>query len=618
MKRVILFLVTVISLQGISQEEKITIERVEPPFWWTNMANPGLQLLVYGQDISNTIPEIRVPGIIISDVSGTDNPNYLFIDLTITKSVEAGIFEIIFRSNSGIEITYDYELKKRDEGSAQRKGFNSSDVVYLLMPDRFSNGDPGNDNHPDMIEKVNRSNPDGRHGGDIKGISNHLNYISELGATALWMNPLVENNNPKYSYHGYAITDFYKIDPRFGTNEDYRNLVLACHEKGIKVIMDMVFNHCSIHHWFIQDMPSQDWIHQFEEYTRSNFRATTIMDPHASEYDKERMLTGWFDEHMADFDQRNQFLSRYLIQNSIWWVEFAGLDGIRVDTQPYSYKEFISEWSQNVFFEYPNFNVVGEAWLQKESFTAYFQEDSPNYDNYNSGIPSTTDFPMYFAMNGAFKEEEGWTTGLSKIYYVLAHDYLYGHPGNNLIFCDNHDLTRFYTSIQEDFSKWKMAMAALATLRGIPMIYYGTEILMTGEEHKGHGYIRQDFPGGWLADEINAFTKTGRSDLQNKAYDYLQKLMKWRKKNPAIQNGKLKQFIPENNIYVYFRYTKSACVMVIFNNSIKELKALDTGKFKECIDGYSYATNIVTNETIKYLDAITITPKSVLVLELKK
>ncbi|MEZ5084522.1 MAG: glycoside hydrolase family 13 protein [Bacteroidales bacterium] len=612
MKRFIFFLLIVLSFRGFSQEDNISIEHLEPPFWWTNMAGTGLQLMVHGNNISNANPVIREPGIIISDISRVENPNYLFIDLTITKTVVPGIFQIVFRENSGYEITYDYELKSRIAGSAERVGFSSSDAIYLLMPDRFSNGNTENDNHPKMIEKTNRTNPDGRHGGDIAGIKNHLQYISNLGATTLWINPLVENNNPEYSYHGYAITDFYKIDPRFGTNDDYRNLVSACHEKGIKVIMDMVFNHCSIYHWFIEDQPSDDWIHQFEEFTKSNFRASTIMDPHASEYDRELMLTGWFDKHMADLDQRNQFLSRYLIQNTIWWIEYAGLDGIRIDTQPYSYKEFISEWSQNVFFEYPNLNVLGEAWLQKESFTAYFQEDSPNTDGYNSGIPSVTDFPMYFALNNAFKEDDGWTTGLAKIYYVLAHDNLYGHAEKNLIFCDNHDLDRFYTSIGKDVNKWKMAMAALATLRGIPMIYYGTEILMEGEEHKGHGYIRKDFPGGWPGDVQNSFTKEGRTDAQNKAFDYLQKLLNWRKKNPAILHGKLKQFVPDDDIYVYFRYTKNACVMVIFNNSINELKALDTAKYKECIGGYSCATNVVTNETIKYLDAITITPKSVL------
>lgn len=610
--------VTLFILNSSISGQDISIERVEPPFWWANMRNPELQLLVYGNNISNTVPEITYEGIVIVDVISTENPNYLFIYLFLNEPVTPGKFDIIFRINSDEEIIYEYELKERQEGSGLREGFNTSDMVYLLMPDRFANGNPENDNHPDMLEKLNRQNPDGRHGGDIQGIADHIDYISGLGATALWINPLVENNNPEYSYHGYAITDFYSIDPRYGTNSDYRALVDKCHAAGLKVIMDMVFNHCSIHHWFIKDLPSEDWIHQFDEFTRSNFRASTIPDIHASDYDREKLLTGWFDTHMADLDQRNPMLTNYLIQNTIWWIEFAGLDGIRLDTQPYSYKEFISDWSSFIFLEYPHFNIVGESWLHKEAFTAYFQNNASNNDGYNSKIPSVTDFPMQSALTKAFTEKDGWAEGLSRIYYVLAQDHLYGQADKNLVFCDNHDLTRYFSSIEENFESWKMGMAALSTLRGIPMIYYGTEILMTGEEHKGHGYIRKDFPGGWPLDVTNAFTREGRTVLQNKAFDYLKNLLQWRKGKTAIHEGKLKHFVPENNIYVYFRYTDDDCVMVAFNNSKNELKALDTEKFKECMKEYTYAKNIVSGETLNYLDTITIAPKSVLVLELIK
>jgi glycosidase len=413
---------------------------------------------------------------------------------------------------------------EREEGASERKGFDKTDVVYLIMPDRFANGDPSNDDMPGMLEKADRNNTDGRHGGDIKGISSHLDYIADLGVSAIWMNPLLENNNPEYSYHGYAITDFYNVDARFGTNEDYVNLVKSSHEKGLKVIMDMVFNHASIYNWLIEDLPSEDWIHQFSEYTRSNFRGSTIMDPHASDYDREKFLTGWFDHHMADLNQKNKLFANYLIQNSVWWIEYSGIDGIRIDTQPYSCKEFVTEWSSRVFQEYPEFNVVGEAWQQKESITAYFQKDAPNRDGYNSGIPSVTDFPMYFAMSKAFNERDGWTEGLAQIYYVLAQDFLYAAPEENLIFCDNHDLDRIYSSLGKNFSKWEMAMATLMTMRGIPMIYYGTEILMTGNAGDGHGFIRKDFPGGWPDDKTDAFTKEGRSKQQNEAFSFLQNL----------------------------------------------------------------------------------------------
>ncbi|MCF8367859.1 MAG: glycoside hydrolase family 13 protein [Bacteroidales bacterium] len=612
-------IILIFFLQSIfSFSQKTAIERVEPPFWWTQMKNPELQLLVYGPGISNTVPEISRKGIEIMDIISTENPNYLFIYLFLHDSVEAGTFEIIFRISSSEEITYKYELKERKQGSADRKGFSTADMVYLIMPDRFANGNPANDNHPDMLEKADRSDPDGRHGGDIKGIANNLSYIKELGVTALWINPLVENNNPKYSYHGYAITDFYKIDPRYGSNTDYLNLVNKCHASGLKVIMDMVFNHCSVYHWFIQDLPDENWIHQFDEFTRSNFRASTIPDIHASEYDRNKMLTGWFDVHMADLDQRNPMLTSYLIQNTIWWIEYSGIDGIRVDTQPYSYKEFIKQWTSYIFLEYPNFNIVGESWLQKESFTAYFQKGTHNIDGYNSGIPSVTDFPMYFALNKAFNENDSWTEGLARIYYTLAQDHLYGDAYQNLIFADNHDLSRYFSAIGENYDRWKMGMAALATLRGIPMVYYGTELLVGGEEHKGHGYIRTDFPGGWSGDQVNGFTGEGLTELQKKAKLYLANLYKWRKNNKAISEGKLTHFVPENNVYVYFRHTEKECVLVAFNNSKNELKALDSEKYKECMQGYSYAKNIITGEKLNYLETLTIAPKSVLILELLK
>jgi len=610
------FLLFAFTSSLISQD--IKVEKVEPPFWWIGMENSRLQLLVYGENISLCTPEINYTGVTIVGVNKVENPNYLFIDIEILDDASPGTFDIAFKVGDRLIPPFKYELKERNGASANRFGFDRTDAIYLLMPDRFSNGDPSNDDVTDMLEKADRSNPDGRHGGDINGIVNHLDYIKSLGFTALWINPLVENNNPEYSYHGYAITDFYNIDPRYGSNPDYLNLVNECHNKDMKVIMDMVFNHCSIHHWLIQDLPGEDWIHQFPEFTRSNFRASTIMDPYASEYDKTKMLTGWFDMHMADLDQRNELLSTYLIQNTIWWIEYSGIDGIRVDTQPYSYKEFISEWSNVIFNEYPNFSIVGETWLQKEAITSYFQGDASNKDEYNSNIPYTTDFPMYYAISNAFNENDSWTDGLARFYYVLAQDFVYTHPENNLIFCDNHDLNRYFSSLNEDMDKWKMGITFLLTARGIPMVYYGTEILMTGEEHAGHGYIRQDFPGGWDGDHLDAFTTAGRSTRQNEAINYIQNLLNWRQKKDVIHMGAFKHFVPENNTYVYFRYNKDECIMVAFNNSPNEMKAIKTDRFAECMNGYNYAINVLTGESLNYLDALTLPPKSAIVLELKK
>jgi glycosidase len=594
------------------------IQKVEPPHWWTGMQHTELQLLIYGDNISSTDAIIDYPGIEIKETIRVDNLNYLFLIINIDKKTEPGIFKIIFKTDEDEDLFYDYPLKERVAGSMNRRGFSTSDVLYMLMPDRFANGDPGNDNYPGMLEKANRNNPDGRHGGDIKGISERVNYFSELGVTGLWINPLLENNNPEYSYHGYAITNFYKIDPRFGTNKSYKSLVDICHANGLKVVMDMIFNHCSIHHWMIQDLPSSNWIHEFDEFTKSNFRISSLIDPHASQYDQRKLLTGWFDHHMADLDQRNELLALYLIQNSVWWIEFANLDGIRVDTQPYAYKEFITQWSDYVFAEYPNFNVVGETWLQKEPFVAYFQKDAKNLDGYNSGIPTVTDFPMYYALSKAFVESDSWTGGIARLYYVLSQDMLYANAASNLIFCDNHDLDRIFTSLKENMDSWKMAIGALLTIRGTPTLYYGSEIAMTGKEHDGHGLIRKDFPGGWIEDERNAFNDFGRTAVEKGTFNYLQTLLKWRKTKSVIHTGKLMQFIPEDNVYVYFRYNEKDCVMVAFNNSKNELKALDTEKYRECMGPYKFAKNVVTGETVHYLDAITIPPKSVLILDLEK
>ena len=596
----------------------VSIDRVEPPFWWTGMVNPQLQLLVHGEDISSTMPEINYPGVEINEVIRTANPNFLFINMTIQSDIPPGNFEIFFKKGRTNVTVISYELKQRKIESAERKGFTKTDVVYLLMPDRFANGDTTNDFIEGMQEQTERNNPDGRHGGDIAGIIKYLDYIRDLGFTALWCNPLVENDNPFYSYHGYAITDYYKIDPRFGTNKDYVKLVNECHKRNMKVIMDMVLNHCSIYNWMMQDLPETSWLHSHDEYTRSNFRASTLTDPHASTLDKDLMLTGWFDSHMADLDQRNILLANYLIQNSIWWIEFSGIDGIRLDTQPYSYKKFVSQWGTAILNEYPRFNIVGEAWLQQESITSYFQKDANNSDGYNSNIPSVTDFPLYYAINRAFNEKDGWTEGLAGLYNVLAQDFLYPAPENNLIFCDNHDLTRFYTGIGMNLKKWKMGMAFLLTTRGIPAIYYGTEILMTGEESKGHGEIRKDFPGGWKGDPINAFTSTGRTKEQNDALGYLRTLLRWRMNNKAVTQGRLIHFVPENEIYVYFRIINDECVMVAMNNSLNEVKALKTDRFVECMKGYKYGKNVITGQTVQYIDVLTLPPKSALVLELKK
>lgn len=591
--------------------------RVEPPFWWAGMHYNKLQLLVHGNDIARAEVQLDYPGITIQGITRVENPNYLFIDLILDPDVRPGIFPINFRLNNKHIYTYQYQLKQRNQESASRKGFDQSDVLYLLMPDRFANGDPLNDNHVEMSEKVNRFNPSGRHGGDIQGILEHLDYFKDLGITTLWINPLLENNHPEYSYHGYAITDFYRIDPRFGTNADYVALVDAAHRKGLKIVMDMILNHCGINHWFIRDLPMPGWIHQFPEYTRSNFRAETLTDPHASLADQNRMLQGWFDRHMPDLDQRNPYLRNYLIQNSIWWIEFAGLDGIRLDTQPYPYAGMTAEWTTRIMDEYPNFNIVGEAWLQRESMTAHFQKPYADCAGFSIGMPVVTDFPLQGALSRAFSEPEGWSEGMARIYMVLAQDFVYDNPYNTLIFLDNHDLNRYFNTIGNDMQAMKMALTFLLTTRGIPQLYYGTELLMDGQEHLGHGEIRKDFPGGWAADTVNAFVAAGRSNAQNEIYNHLKNLLHWRGNARAVHYGKLLHFLPEDGVYTYFRILNDEVVMVMINNNT-EPKNVSINRFSEVIGGYNQAREVITGQPVMWSDHIVIPARTASVFEMVK
>lgn len=618
LRRIRIYLVFTLFILSTAIYSQISSLRIEPPFWWAGMKDPSLQLLVYGTGVAEANVIVGKPGITLVQVRRADHPDYLFIDLEIQADALPGKYALVFEYQREILATVDYELRARAEGSAERVGFGREDVIYLIMPDRFSDGDTTNNNMDGMLERSDPSNPDGRHGGDLEGIRQKIGYLADLGVTAIWLNPVLENNMPAYSYHGYAITDFYRVDPRLGTNESYRELVKESHEKGLKVIMDMVFNHCGSNHWWMKDMPMGNWIHQFPGFTRSNYRAETVKDPYASDYDQTRMMTGWFDRTMPDLDQRNAILANYLIQNSLWWIEYAGLDGIRMDTYPYSYKDFMAKWMERVLLEYPGFSVVGETWQQKEVHTAYWQDESPISGDYRSHLDYVTDFPMHYALRDAFMQEEGWTTGLNRLYYVLAQDFIYADPFNNVIFPDNHDLDRFYTSVGEDFNKFKMAMAILLTTRGIPMIYYGTELLMTGEEHKGHGFIREDFPlGRWRSAAGGQQSAVGHLDSrQLMAKEYLQSLLNWRKNADVIHYGKLKQFIPENGIYVYFRYTAEDAVMVVINKN-QGPEELSPGRFQEVLKDYSSGRDVVSGEVFKLDSKMNIPAETALILELK-
>ena len=595
-----------------AQNERLN--RIEPPNWWTGMKDNSLQLLVHGENIGQTMPEFKNGEIKIVDVHRLKNNNYLFIDLEIGSNVKPGTYNLQFIENGKITAEYDYNLSEKSD---KKRGFSAADLIYLVMPDRFANGNPKNDSHPDMIEKADRTNPNGRHGGDLQGIINHLDYLKDLGMTALWLNPFFENNMDDYSYHGYAITDFYNTDARFGDNDLYKKLVDESHNKGMKVIMDVVVNHCGINHWWMKDLPSEDWINSHKKF-QTNYRGSVIADPHASKYDRNKFSSGWFVETMPDLNQNNKFLAKYLIQNMIWWIEFSGIDGLRMDTQPYAEKDFVARYAQRIREEYPDFTILGETWLQKVALTAYFQENSPVSQGYNSHIPTNTDFPLYYAIKDGLNQEDGWTSGLAQIYYVLARDFLYNDPFQNVIFIDNHDLDRFYSSVDEDMRKYKMGLGILLTMRGIPMLYYGDEIAMTGLEHTGHGNIRKDFPGGWKEDERNAFTEKGRTERENEAFDFIRKLANWRQSSEAISKGGLTHFVPDNNTYVYFRHTDNEAVMVILNNHPEKDRTIDGERFEEILSQYGTGKDILTGNTVTDKNTFNIKAKSIRIIEFKK
>lgn len=610
MKKIYFFLL--ISVSAFAQ-----IDRVEPPFWWNNMTHSDVQIMFYGKNIAQN--EVTVSnGIVIKGIQKTENPNYVFVTID-TKNSPAQDLVFTFK-NGKKSFTHKYTLKSRKENSRFRKSFDSSDVIYLIMSDRFANGNPNNDSNDKLFEKANRTNKDGRHGGDIEGIIKNLDYIQSLGATAVWPTPLCEDNDERGSYHTYGQSDVYKIDARFGTNEDYVRLSTELHQRGMKNIMDYVTNHWGYKHWMMNDLPTYDWIHQFPGYAQTNYRMATQFDSNASKKDFDLCMDGWFVKSMPDLNQSNPLVLNYLTQNAIWWIEYADLDGFRVDTYSYNDKTAISKWTKSITDEYPNFNIVGEVWMYDQAQMAYWQKDSKigAIQSYNSNLPSVMDFTLQEAIaNGVFNEDkQEWRNGMVKVYENFNNDFLYPNINNLLVFFENHDTNRLNEAYKNDFKKYQMAMTLIATVRGIPQIYYGSEIGMAGDKGKGDGDIRRDFPGGWNGDTNNAFNKAGRTEEQNKFYDFTAKLLNWRKTKDVIHFGKTTHYVPENNVYVYFRYNENESVMVVVNNNA-EKQTFKTNRFAENIKNYQSGKDIFTETTFDLNNDITIEGKSVLILELK-
>ncbi len=589
------------------------IVRADPPNWWTGMQHNKVEILFNAKYIAKCRAFIQSDYCKIIDTTPLPNPDYLLVEIEIAPDCPPGKLEFSFASSRN-DYSYSFPIESRSPKTS--KGLNASDLIYLVFPDRFANGDPSNDNNPSLLEpKADRGGLKTRHGGDIQGISNHLDYFTQLGVTALWLNPVLENNQPYESYHGYAATDLYKVDPRLGTNELYKQLVDQCHKKGIKVIWDVVYNHWGNEHHLFKNLPDSNWVHWFQQFTRTSYRAETLMDPYASKADRDIMTNAWFDKHMPDLNQQDPHLARYLIQNSLWWVEYAGIDAFRIDTYAYPDQTFMKQLDEAMRREYPDFFLFGETWVQGSPVQAWFTEESEVKKDFNSSLHSVTDFQLFYAITKGLKENFGWEEGFRRIELTLAHDILYKEPNNLVTFLDNHDLSRFYSMMGEDMASFKMGIALLYTLRGIPSIYYGTEILMKNFSDPD-AKVREDFPGGWPGDASNKFIAPGRTKQEQEAFDFCAVLGTWRKANTWFGNSKLMQFVPEENTYVYFRYDDKHTVMCVYNGNDKP-HSLKLDRFAERIGNAKVGRDIIGKRELALEKELVLEPRSVMVVVLE-
>lgn len=619
MKKLIISLSLLASLAATAAKPSSPqINSVEPPYWWTGMANDTLQIMLSGPRIGLTETSMKpYEGVSLIESVRLDSPNYLLLYLTVSDTAKPGVLDFTF-SDGKKKAALRYELKERSK-AVKAQGFDASDVLYLIMPDRFARAGATTDAEAsrglEYAVEVDRADLNARHGGNIAGMEQHLGYIDSLGVTAIWVNPVLENDMPGGSYHGYATTDYYRIDPRFGTNGQWRDFVGKAHDRGIKVVMDMIFNHSGSNHRWMKDMPSRDWYNFPDSAVTTNFRLSTLHDPYVSDYDKKRTVDGWFVTAMPDLNQRNPHLRRYLSQNSIWWIEDSGIDGIRMDTYPYADERAMASWIDDVMAEYPGFNIVGECWYGNEGGEAYWQRGSKVNPNGDPRLPTVMDFVLSIKARDAFKGQTDRLEGLNTIYDHLALDYLFPDPTHILTFLDNHDTDRFLLEEPDDLGWWKQAVTFLLTSRGIPQIYYGTELLMNGTRAAGgDGNVRRDMPGGFPGDKTDAFTAAGRSDKQNEAFDFIQKLLQWRRGNEAIARGSLKHFMPENGLYVYQRRSGDKEVTVILNGNDSPVTTT-MERTLEILPYGSQRRDMLTGKTVTIEPEMTFAPREILILE---
>ena len=615
------------------------IDRIEPTNWYVGMKNPSVQLMVYGKDIRSAEVSTNYPGVKIDSLVRLDSPNYLLVYMNI-KDAQPGTMKLCFKTGKN-KTNVNYELKARDMKGEDRQGFTNADVLYMLMPDRFASSGKNLEVKGLNAYKVDRSQPSLRHGGDLEGLRQHLDYFTELGVTALWFTPVLENNSPDHgktsTYHGYATTDYYRVDPRFGSNADYRRLVDDAHKKGLKVVMDMIFNHCGFEHPWVKDMPSKDWLNTPEwlypenqkytvktqtmdgeqttntKYLQTSYKLTPVLDPYASKVDLHETVDGWFVPTMPDLNQRNEHLMTYLIQNSEWWIETVGIDGIRMDTYPYADRKGMARWMEVLNEEYPNFNTVGETWVTEPAYTAAWQKDSP-LQKEKSNLKTVMDFAFFDRVNQAKNEEtDAWWNGFNRIYNSLCYDYLYKDPSHVMAFIENHDTDRFLGETQDTLAL-KQALALLLTVNRIPQLYYGTEVLMNGTKQVTDGNVRKDFPGGFPGDTRSAFTTEGRTKAENDMFRWTARLLHWRQGNEVITKGKQTQFIPQNGVYVVARSYNGKNVMTVINGTSKAA-TMKAERYAEIIGDAQEATNILTGHKINISKDVKLAPRGVMVLE---
>ena len=609
----------------------VKVDRIDPTDWYVGMKDPSLQLMVYGEGIGSADVTTDYAGVKVDSIVRLDSPNYLLVYLNL-EGAQPGEMTLQFKNGKQTK-KVKYTLKASEKRGEERVGFTNADVLYMLMPDRFADGDPKNNDIKGMYPyKIDRTQPSLRHGGDLEGIRQHLDYFKDLGVTTLWFTPVLENNSPdsngNSSYHGYATTDYYRVDPRFGTNAEYRKLCDEAHANGLKVVMDMIFNHCGFEHPWLSDMPSKDWLNTPEwlearkdktkpevndKYLQTSYKLTPIVDPYASDVDMKETVEGWFVPTMPDLNQKNPHVMKYLIQNSIWWIETVGIDGIRMDTYPYADADAMAEWMKTLNDEYPNFNVVGETWVTEPPYTAAWQKDS-KIAKKNSNLKTVMDFSFYDKINQAKREDtDGFLTGMNRVYNNFVYDYLYPNPSSVMAFIENHDTDRFLGN-GKDTTALKQALAILLTVNRIPQLYYGTEVLMNGTKEKTDGYVRKDFPGGFPGDTHNAFTAEGRTKAENAMYTWLSRLLHWRQGNDVITKGKQTQFIPYNGVYVIARQHGGKSVMTVVNGTKKPAK-LAVKRYAEVIGTKTTAKDVLTGKSFSLSSDVNLEPRQTLILE---